>query len=162
PLRGTFRPSDFQAAADRVAASASAEFVLPTEPLFLDVATLGFGPDILGGNCSAVGFPKGVTTGNERDCLLVIHSHASKRLADVTRRSHWIRLTIRAFRIHIDQTHLHGSQRIRQIAIAAVALVGKPLAFRSPENVLFGLPCVFSPTAETEGLETHRLKGNVP
>ena len=91
-----------------------------------------------------------MSAGNERNRLLVIHRHARKGLADIARRGNRVRLSIRPFRIHIDQTHLHRSQRIRQITIAAVALVRQPLAFRAPVDVLFGLPHILAPAAKTE------------
>ena len=56
---------------------------------------------------------------------------------------------------------MHGSQRIRKITVAAVALVGQPLPFRTPVNVLFGLPCVLAPAAKTERLKAHGIEGDV-
>jgi hypothetical protein len=35
-------------------------------------------------------------------------------------------VAVRAFRVHVDQAHLHGGQRVVQVALAAVALVGQP------------------------------------
>src|SRR5580704_2000236 len=102
-----------------------------------------------------------MSAGNERNRLLVIHRHAGESLADIPCRGQWIRLSIRAFRIHIDETHLYGSERLLKITVAAVALVRQPLALRPPENVLFGLPHVLAPAAKTECLEAHRLEGDV-
>src|SRR5207237_1998782 len=64
-------------------------------------------------------------------------------------------------RIHINQSHLNSGERIIELTIAAVALVPHPLGLRSPKDVLFGLPDVRAPAAETEGLEPHRLQGDV-
>src|SRR5208283_5780410 len=50
---------------------------------------------------------------------------------------------------------------ILKITVAGVAFVRQPLAFWSPIDVLFGLPDVLAAAAETEGLETHRLQGDV-
>src|SRR5438045_7689930 len=47
------------------------------------------------------------------------------------------------------------------ITIAAVTLVGQPLAFGPPVDVLFGLPDILAPAPETERLEAHRLEGDV-
>src|SRR6266849_1774037 len=102
-----------------------------------------------------------MSSGNERNGLLVIHRHARECLTDIARRSDWIRLSIGPFRIHVDQAHLYGSERILKITVAAVALVRQPLALRPPENVLFGLPDVLAPTAKTERLKAHRLEGDV-
>src|SRR5580704_9220312 len=102
-----------------------------------------------------------MSAGNERNRLLVIHRHAGESLADIPCRGQWIRLSIRAFRIHIDETHLYGSERLLKITVAAVALVRQPLALRPPENVLFGLPHVLAPAAKTERLKAHRIEGDV-
>ncbi len=102
-----------------------------------------------------------MSAGNERDGLFVIHGHARKGLADVTARRDHIRFAVRPFRVHVDQSHLHGSKRIFKVPVAGVALVAKPLVLSAPINVLFRLPDVLAPTAEAEGLESHRLKGAV-
>src|SRR5208282_1924956 len=102
-----------------------------------------------------------MSAGNERNCFLVIHRHAGESLSDIPCRGQRIRLPIRSFWIHIDQTHLHGSERILEITIAAVALVRQPLALSPPENILFGLPRVFAPAAKTKSLESHRVQGDV-
>src|ERR1700758_1596589 len=120
PLRRRGGPGNFQAAADGVTAMAFAEFILPTEALLLDAGTLWFGAYIISRNGSAVSFAERVTTGNERNRFFVVHCHAGESLADIARGSDRVGLSIRPFRVHIDQTHLHGSERIRKIAIAAV------------------------------------------
>src|SRR5580700_12294162 len=160
PLRRCRGPNDFQAAADRVTAFARLEFALPAEALLLDAGRFGPCAD----ECriaGAVGLAEAVTAGNERNGLLVIHRHAGESLSDIPCRGNRIRLSIRSFRIHIDQTHLHGSERILKITVAAVALVRQPLALRPPENVLFGLPDILAPAAKTERLKAHRLEGDV-
>src|SRR5215813_3056910 len=124
-------PSDLKTAADGVASVTRAEGALPAEALLFDVASLRFRTDILSGNRRTVGFAEGVSAGYQRYCFLVIHRHAGKRLTDIARGGDGIRLAARPFRIHVDQTHLYGSERIRQITIAAVAFVGQPLAFGS-------------------------------
>ena len=155
PLRRRRAPSNFQAAADRVVAGAAAIGVVPAQALLLDGGGLGYGADILVRIGSAVGFAERVPAGNERNRLLVIHRHAGESLADVPCRGDGIRVSIGPFRIHIDQTHLHGSERIRKITIAAVALVRQPLALGAPINVVSRLPYVLAPATETEGLEPH-------
>src|SRR5216684_671673 len=160
PLRRRRGPNDFQAAADRVSAFARAKFALPAETLLFDAG--GFW--LRAHECrraSAMCFAERVTAGDERNGLLVIHRHTGESLSDIPCRGYWVRLSIRAFRIHIDQAHLHSSERILKITVAAVALVRQPLALRPPENVLFGLPDVRAPAAKTERLKAHRLEGNV-
>ena len=43
-----------------------------------------------------------------------------------------IGIAVRAFRIDVDQAHLHGAERLGELALAAVALVAEPGAFRAP------------------------------
>jgi hypothetical protein len=106
---------------------------------------------------------EGVPAGDERDGLFVVHGHACKGLANVTAGGDRIRVAVRAFRVHVDQAHLHGGQRIFEIPVAAVALVARsqPLALGAPVNVLFRLPDVLAAAAEAEGLEAHGLEGAV-
>src|SRR5271165_6862895 len=108
-----------------------------------------------------MGLAERVSAGDESHRLLVIHRHAGERLTDVLDCGGWIRLAIRPFRIHVNQAHLDGGERIGELAVATVALVGQPLALRPPVNIFFRLPDVLAPTAETEGLESHRLQGDV-
>src|SRR5437868_3384102 len=160
PLGRRRGPSDFQAAADRVPAFARPKLALPAEALLLDAGGFRLGPYI-GRIASPVGFTETVTAGNERNGFFVVHRHAGESLSDIPRSGNRIRLSIRPFRIHIDQTHLHSSQRILKITVAAVALVRQPLALRPPENVLFGFPDVLTPAAKTERLKAHRFEGDV-
>ena len=55
---------------------------------------------------------------------------------------------------------MHGGERILKLAFAAVAFVPQPRPLGTPVE-LFGLPDVLAPAAETEGLEAHRLEGDV-
>src|SRR5579872_747869 len=161
PLRWRRGPSDFQAATDGVSAKTFAKFILPSETLILDVGAFWFVAHILSGNGGAVRLAEGVTTGNECDGFLVIHRHASEGFSDIPRRSDGIGLSIRPFRVHIDQSHLHGTERILQLPITAIALVRQPRTLRSPINFLFGLPHVGATATKTEGLKAHRLEGDV-
>ncbi len=104
---------------------------------------------------------EGVPAGDQRDGLFVVHGHACEGLSNVTAGGDRIRIAVRPFRVHVDQAHLHGGERILEIPVAGVALVAKPLALGSPVNVLFRLPDVFAPAAEAEGLESHRLQSAV-
>ena len=160
PLRRRRGPGDFQAAGDRVTSFASAKSVLPAEALLLDTGGFGLGTHqrrIAG----AVGFAEGVAAGDQRDRLFIVHRHARKRLADVARRGDRIRIAVRPFRVDVDQTHLHGGERVLQVAVAGVALVRQPLAFGTPVDVLGRLPDILAPAAETERLEAHRFEGDV-
>ena len=82
PLRWRGAPGDLQAAGDRVAAFAGAEAALPTEALLLDARRFGLRPH-MGRRAGAVGLAEGVTAGDERHRLFVVHRHASESLADI-------------------------------------------------------------------------------
>src|ERR1700739_192318 len=73
PLRWRRGPDNFQAAADRVTATATAIGVLPAKPLLLDGSAFGLGADILARIGSAMGLAERVSAGDERDGLLVVH-----------------------------------------------------------------------------------------
>ncbi|MCY1531749.1 hypothetical protein D9M68_669850 [compost metagenome] len=108
-----------------------------------------------------MGLAECVAASGERHGLLVVHGHAGEGLADVPRRAERVRVAVRAFRVHIDQAHLDGSQGLGEVTVAAVALVVQPLAFRAPVDVFLWLPYVRAATAETERLEAHGLQRDV-
>ena len=161
PLDGVGGPCAFQAAGDRVDALAAAKRILPAESLFLDVGALGLATDILTRIGCAMAFAEGVSAGHERHRLLVVHRHAGEGHANVVRRRDRIRVAVRTFRVHVDQAHLHGGEGIGELTVAAVTLVGQPLALRSPVDFLFGLPDIGPPAGKAEGLEPHRVQRDV-
>ena len=69
-------------------------------------------------------------------------------------------LAVRAFRVDVDQAHLHGGERIVELPVAAVALVAQPRRSRAPVDVLLRLPDVLAATGETDRqvLEQARIK----
>ena len=75
-----------------------------------------------------------------------------------TGRGERVGLAVRALRIHVNQSHLHGRERFFEIAFAGVALVVEPRVFRTPVNVLVGLPRVDATAGESERLESHRFQ----
>src|SRR5262249_62090694 len=93
---------------------------------------------------------------DQRTLLLVVHAHPADRLADVGGRGERIRVAVRPLRVDVDEAHLHGAERLFEIAVAAVALIAEPGVLWPPVDVL-GLPDVLSPAAEAERLEAHRL-----
>ena len=101
-----------------------------------------------------------VAADDERDRLLVVHRHAAEGLADVPAGGQRIRVAVGPLRVHVDQAHLHGAERIGELPVAAVALVSEPRVLGAPEH-LVGLPDVLAPEAEAERLEPHRLDGAV-
>ena len=98
--------------------------------------------------------------GDQSDRLLVVHGHAAERFPDVVRGSERVRLSVRALRVHVDQAHLDGGERVRELAVAAVALVAEPFVLGAPVDVV-RLPHVLAPAAEAERLEAHRLEGAI-
>src|SRR5665811_1099403 len=154
-------PSALQPAGDRIAGLPAAKGVLPAEALLLEAGTFGFATNVLVRIGGTMGLAERVTAGDEGNRLLVVHGHASKRLSNVPGGGERTRFTVRALGIHIDEAHLHRTERICELAVAAVALVSEPGVLRPPINILFGLPHVHAPTTETEGLETHRLESTV-
>src|SRR4029077_12248919 len=159
PFGRRLGPNHFQAAADRVASLAGAELALPAEALLLDARRFGVRAYV-GRIAGAMGFAKAVPTGNQRNGFFVVHGHAAERFADIPGRGDGIRLAIRPFRIHVDQTHLYRTERILKITVTTVALVAKPRAFGAPVD-FFGLPHVRTAAAKTEGLEAHGLESDV-
>ena len=108
-----------------------------------------------------MGLAERVAAGDQRHRLLVVHRHAREGLANVARRRQRIGIAVGPFGIDVDQAHLHGAQRALELAIAAVALVGQPLALGAPVDVLLGLPGVGATAAEAEGLEAHGFQRDV-
>src|SRR5262245_59002434 len=160
PLRWRRRPRDLETAGDGVGAFAGLVAALPAETLLLEVAALRFAANVGHGRPGAMRRAERVSSGNQRHRLLVVHRHAAERLADVPCGPHGIGIPVRSFRVHVDEAHLHGAERVRQLPIAAVALVAKPRRLGAPVDLL-GLPAILTPTGKTERLESHRLEGDV-
>jgi len=159
PLGRRLGPGHFEAAADGIATLAGAVLALPAKTLILDRGCVRRRADQRG-VARAVGLAEGVAAGDQRHGFLVVHRHAEERLTDVLGRRHWIRCAVRPFRVDVDQAHLHGRQRLREFAFAAVALVAEPGAFRPPEQFP-RLPFVGAAAGVTEGLEPHRFQRGV-
>src|SRR5262249_39075561 len=151
--RRRLSPGDFRTARDGVGADARAMPALPAEALLLELAAFRLRADQRR-IARAVGLAERVTPGDQRDGLLVVHRHAEERFADVLGRRDRIGLAVRSRRIDIDQAHLHGAERILQLALAAVPLIAKPGPLRTPVELL-GLPHVGAAAGETERLEAH-------
>jgi hypothetical protein len=49
------------------------------------------------------------------------------KVSRMSRRSRAGRVAVRALRVDVDQAHLHGGQRVVELALAGVALVAEPL-----------------------------------
>ena len=160
PFRGRIGPGDLQAACYRVPAFAGAEAALPAEALLLDGGCFRLRPH-MGRRSGAVSLAKGVSASDECYRLFVVHCHAGEGLADIPRSCDRIRDTVRAFRIDVDQPHLHGSERIFEVPVARVAFVIQPRALRTPVHGFFRLPDIRTAAGEAKGFESHRLQGDV-
>jgi hypothetical protein len=185
PLRGRGGPGHFQAAGDRVGALAAAMAAHPAEALVFKVARFRLHTHVRG-RCGAVRLAEGVTTGDQCHGLFVVHCHAGEGLADVARGGHRIGFAFGAFGVHVDEAHLHRSQRVLQVALillrAAIRIVFghqhttarhpfgttgvahvafQPLALAAPVHVLVGLPGVGPATGEAQGLEAHGFQGHI-
>ena len=160
PLRRRRGPGDFQTAGDRVTALARAKAALPAQALCFEAGRFRLGPH-MGRRAGAVGLAEGMAAGDERHGLLVVHRHASEGFANVPRRGDRIRVAVGAFRVDVNQTHLHGRERIFEIPVAGVALVTQPGLLGAPIDVLIRLPNVLATASETERLEAHRFQRNV-
>ena len=70
-------------------------------------------------------------------------------------------VAVGALRVDVDEAHLHGGERILQLTLSLVALVGEPLGLGAPVDVLLRLPHVGTAAGESEGLKAHALQGDV-
>jgi hypothetical protein len=153
-------PDHFEPAGDGVGPLAGAQLVGPAESQSFDRRALRLRPDIDLGVAGAVGLAERVAAGDQRHGLLVVHRHAEESLADVARGGDGVRLAVRPFRVDVDEAHLHRAERVGEIAVAAIAVVGEPLDFGAPVGVV-RLPDVGAAAGEAEGLEAHGFKSDV-
>ena len=183
PLRRGLGPGDLQAAGDGVAALAAAVPVVPAEALRFEVGRFGLRADVVRRR-RAVALAHAVAAGDQRHGLLVVHRHAGEGLADVPGRGDRVRVAVRAFRVHVDQAHLHRGQRVLEVAgmrhLAVVVLdqhaVGvrhagraagisfvatQPLGLAAPVHVEVGFPGVLATAGAAEGLEAHGLQRDI-
>src|SRR5205823_11267115 len=120
PLRRLVGPCALEAAGDRVRAFTAAEGAPPPDALVFHGAALGFEADQVG-ITGTVALSEGVAADDERNRLLVVHRHSTEGLADVVGGSQRIRIAAGTLRVHVDQTHLHGAERTREVPWCAVA-----------------------------------------
>src|SRR5271163_1885235 len=151
PLRWRLRPSYFEPAANRIATLAGPELAKPAETLRCDISGLWLRTHH-GHIARAVGLAEAVPARDQCHRLFIVHRHATECLANIARGGDRIWIAIRPFRVDIDQTHLHRSERILQIAVAIVPLVREPLAFGAPEDTLLRIPSIGATATEPVGL----------
>ena len=137
------------------------EGVGPAHALLLNACGCGLATDILVGVCGAVVLPEGVTTSDKRNSFFVVHSHATKRLADVAGGCDGVGVTVRTFGVHVDQAHLHGGKWVFQVTVAGVSLIAKPFRFITPVDILQRLPSISTAPSKTKRLEAHGFQSHV-
>src|ERR1039458_8360924 len=76
-------------------------------------------------------------------------------------RGHGIRVAVRPLRVDVNQTHLHGSEGILEVAVAGMALVFEPGLLGAPVHILIRFPDIGATTTESEGRQAHRLERDV-
>src|SRR5215831_4166170 len=156
PLRWFGGPGTLEPAGDRVLAPAAAKPVLPAETLLLQAGALRLGADVLRSRSGAVGLADRVAPDDERRRLLVVHRHAGERLSNVLPGKSRVRVAARPLGVHVDQTHVIGSERPPHLPAIDMALISKPRVLGPPED-LVGLPLVLASEAEAKRLEAHRF-----
>ncbi|MPM72206.1 hypothetical protein SDC9_119179 [bioreactor metagenome] len=161
PSGGMGGPCALDAAGHGITANATGLVVDPAKTLVLDAGTFGRRAKI-GRVAIAVCLAHGVTASGQGHGFLVVHGHAGEGHTHVPGGLERIRLAIDPFRVHIDQAHHHRGQRVLEVAFARIArsltTAGcQPFLFRTPVDVLLGVPDVFAAKAKAKRLEAHRL-----
>ncbi|CAB4591938.1 unannotated protein [freshwater metagenome] len=120
--------------------------VHPAEALFFKPCSFWCRPEVRG-VAVPVGLSYSVTASGKRNRFFVVHRHTRERFADLSGGLERIGLTVDAFRVDVDKTHLYGGERVlhrRRVVDVLVSAVarGKPFLLGSPVGVFFGVPHV--------------------
>ena len=150
------RPGTFQPAGDGVNTLTGAKGVLPAQTHFLDSRAFRLAPDQRR-IARAMAFAESMAPGNQRHGFFVIHRHPGKSFPDVMGRSQGVWVAVRTFRVHVNQAHLHGGQRVLQHAIPRIARIAQPGGFGPPIDILLRLPHIGTTAAKAERLQPHRF-----
>src|SRR5690554_1338912 len=119
------RPGTFKARGHGVGRLTLHVRVAPAQALFLYVSGLRLGAKGRG-IAITMGFTNGVATGCQCRGFFVVHRHTGEGFTHLLGGFQRIRLTVHAFRVHVDQAHLNGRQRVFHgvwLLDVAVALV---------------------------------------
>ena len=161
PYGGVGRPCALDAAGDGVSANAGAKVACPAEALLFKRSAFGLGTFVVLGS-SAVSLAEGVSSGRQRDGFFVVHGHALERLTDVLCAQKRVRVGVGALRVDVDEAHLHGGEWILEVlARLTVAVVAQPFVLAAPVDVVFWVPNVGSPTAESKNGAAHGFDGDL-
>ena len=110
---------------------------------------------MLGRIGGAVGLAEGMAACDERYGFIIVHRHPAKGFANVAGSGERIGVSVRSLRIHVDESHLNGAERIFKLSVAGVTLIAEPFVFRAPIDVFLRLPNVRATAAETKCLKSH-------
>ena len=80
--------------------------VVPAHTLVFGGLARGLDTDTVTGLVRAVGLTKGVTTGDQRDGLRIVHGHPSERFTNVDGREGGVRFAVGSLWIDVNQTGL--------------------------------------------------------
>ena len=117
PLDRIRLPGALDPAADGIAALAASEAALPSETLLFNACGFWLRPDVGRWTCT-MALAEGVAPCDQGDGLFVVHCHAREGLSNIMAGGDRVRVAVRAFRVYIDQAHLHGGERVLEIAVA--------------------------------------------
>src|SRR4029077_3148754 len=111
---------------------------------------------------SSVSFAEGVTAGDQSHGFFVVHRHTRERLTDILGCLDRIGNALRAFRIHINESHRRSAEWTCEIALARIAFVrSHPSRLMTPVDVKVGFPNVRTPAGKTKSLEAHGFEGDI-
>ena len=121
PLRWRGGPNDLQAAGDRVIAFAGAEAALPAEALLLDAGGFGLRPHMGRIGPAPWVLPNAwppAMSATVSSSFIAMRAKISRISLAASER---IRVAVRAFRVDVDQAHLHGREGIFEVPVTGVA-----------------------------------------
>jgi hypothetical protein len=118
------------------------------------------------GIARAVALAERVPAGDEGNGLLVVHAHPPNVSRMSRAEAAGVGIAARAFRIDVDEAHLHRRQRILEHTLligflGIEAAVAQPLFLGAPVDVLLRFPRVRAAAAEAEHRPAHRFDGDV-
>ena len=176
PLGRIGSPAALDAVRHRVLARAGAVRVVPAEPHRLHRRHLGRRSDLLGGR-HAVALAEGMTAGDERHGLLVVHGHAGERRPDVVGRALRVAVRVGSLGVHVDQRLVGGGEGVLQVVVGVAVLAAPALVtvdhlveardlahlddLGAPVGGVVRLPGVETSTGESVGRQAHDLQGAV-
>src|SRR5699024_8861318 len=118
-------PGPFESTANSITSFTGTMASLPAESLTGNGGRLRLYTLVIG-RSSTVDLANGVSAGDKCQCFFIIHRHSGKRLPDERSCFQWVRLSVRAFRIYINQAHMIGRKWSLQYTFIIVAFITHP------------------------------------